>query len=93
MPNNPRGKSLKAIARDISEGYVTVNPIFLKPFDIESLKLLYQEINKFQVEIRSEKFPFNDIQGIRLRNLKLQRLFASAMVIRNFAKSKRVILV
>lgn len=87
---NPRGKSLKAIAQDIAEGYVTVNPIFLKPFDAETLKELYQEISKCQNEIRAGKFPTHDVQAIRLRNLKLQRLYTSAMVIRNFSRTRRV---
>lgn len=90
---NARGKSLKAIARDISEGYVAINPIFLKPFTDEALKELYVEVAKFQIEIRSGQFPSGDIMAIRMRNLKLQRLFSAQMVIRNFAKAKRIILV
>ncbi len=85
-----RGKSLKAIATDISEGYTTVNPLFLKPFDPESLKKLYQEVMKTQAEIRGEKFPYNDVQAIRWRNMKLQRLHTAAMIIKNFAREKRV---
>ncbi len=92
MPN-VRGKSLKAIAHDISEGYVTVNPIFLKPFDPETLKNLYHEIMKVQAEMRGEKFPFNDIQAIRWRNMRLQRLHTASMIIKNFARDKRIILV
>lgn len=90
---NTRGKSFKALAVDIAEGYLAVNPILLKPLDGESLKELYQEVNKHQVEIRSGKFPTGDVQGIRMRNLKLQRLFSAAMVIRNFAKAKKIILI
>jgi len=85
-----RGKSLKAIATDISEGYTTVNPLFLKPFDPESLKKLYQEVMKTQAEIRGEKFPYNDVQAIRWRNMKLQRLHTAAMIIKNFAREKRI---
>ncbi|MDA8156785.1 MAG: hypothetical protein M0Z52_10110 [Actinomycetota bacterium] len=90
---NARGKSLKAIAQDISEGYVSINPLFLKPFSDEALKELYTEVGKFQVEIRSDKFPNGDTLAIRMRNLRLQRLFSAQMVIRNFARSKRMILV
>ena len=92
MPN-VRGKSLKAIARDISEGYVTVNPIFLKPFDPETLKGLHHEVMKTQTEIRAEKFPFNDVEEIRWRNLRLQRLHSASMVIRNFARERKLTLV
>lgn len=90
---NVRGKSLKIIAQDISEGYTTVNPLFLKPFDPESLKELYQLILKTQAEVRGEKFPFGDVQAIRGRNLKLQRLHSAAMIIRTFARDKRILLV
>lgn len=83
-----RGKSLNAVANDISEGYVTVNPIFLKPLDAESLEGLYKQIVKVQTEIRGEKFPHGNIALIRARNIRLQRLHSSLMIIRNFAKER-----
>jgi len=92
MPN-VRGKSLKALIRDVAEGYAAVNPLFLKSFDNETLKEFYIEISKIQVEIRSEKFPNNDVQAIRLRNMKLQRLFGATVVIKNFARDRRILLI
>lgn len=83
-----RGKSLNAVAKDIAEGYVTVNPIFLKPLDAESLEGLYKQIVKVQTEIRGEKFPHGNINLIRARNIRLQRLHSSLMIIRNFAKER-----
>lgn len=88
-----RGKSLKAVAYDIAEGYVTVNPLFLKPIDSESLKGLYHELRKVQIEIRSEKFPHGDTQAIRWRNTRLQRLNSASMIIKNFARERRIILI
>lgn len=88
--SNFRGKSLKAIAQDISEGYVTVNPLFLKPLDNDNLKKLYQEIMKAQAEIRAEKFPYNDVQAIRWRNMRLQRLHSALMILKNFARDRRL---
>lgn len=88
-----RGKSLKAISYDISEGYLTVNPIFLKSLDDDSLKALYQEIIKVQAEIRAEKFPHSDTQLIRYRNMRLQRLHQSLMVIKNFARERKIMLI
>jgi hypothetical protein len=87
-----RGKSLKAIADDIAEGYIAVNPLFLKPFDEETLKALMEGIKKLQNDVRAEKFPHMDTHGIRRRNTKLQRLHSASMVIRNFARERRVIL-
>jgi len=88
-----RGKSLKAIAYDIAEGYVVVNPLFLKPLDNESLKGLHKELSMVQVVIRSEKFPTGDIQAIRGRNTRLQRLNAALMILRNFARERKIILI
>jgi len=89
MPN-VRGKSLKATIRDVAEGYVVVNPLFLKSFDHETLRDFYIEISKVQIEIRAERFPTHDVLAIRSRNLRLQRLFAATMVIRNYARERRV---
>jgi len=88
-----RGKSLKAVSYDISDGYLTVNPIFLKSLDNESLKGLYQEIVRVQAEIRAEKFPHSDTQLIRSRNMRLQRLHQSLIVIKNFARERKVMLI
>lgn len=88
-----RGKSLKAICFDVSEGYATVNPIFLKSFDKDLLKDFYQELSKAQNDIRGESFPTKDTAAIRTRNLKLQRLYSATMIIRAFAKSRRIPLI
>lgn len=88
-----RGKSLKAITYDIAEGYVVVNPIFLKPLDDDSLKGLYHELMKTQAEIRGDKFPHGDTQAIRWRNTRLQRLYSASMIIKNFARERRIILI
>jgi len=90
---NVRGKSLKALTLDVADGYITVNPIFLKLFEPEQLKEIFREIAKAQNDIRGEKFPTNDLFAIRTRNLKLQRLHAASMIIRNFAKERRILLV
>ncbi len=88
-----RGKSLRAIIWDIAEGYVTVNPLFLKPIDLDTIRDLYKEIQKIQTEIRGEKFPHNDVQAIRIRNMRLQRLNSAQMIIKNFLRERRYMIV
>jgi hypothetical protein len=90
---NVRGKSTKAITVDVAEGYVAVNPLFLKSFDPDSLKDFYHQLDKTQKELRAERFPTSDVQAIRMRNLKLQRLYSAQMVIRNFARERRISLI
>ncbi len=87
-----RGKSFASISKDIAEGFVTVNPIFLKGFDAEGLKELHQQIQKVHAAIRGEKFPYNDVGAIRMRNMKLQRLHTALMVVKNFARERKIIL-
>ncbi len=95
MPTNSsiRGKSLRAVTNDIADGFLTVNPLFLKPLDSDSIGGLYHEIQQTQVSIRNEKFPVNDTRLIRLRNLKLQRLQQAIMIMKNFARERRLALV
>ncbi len=88
-----RGKSLKATAFDIADGYVVVNPIFLKAVEQDSLKGLYQEIAKAQIDIRGEKFPHGDTQAIRFRNIRLQRLNSALMILKNYARERKILLV
>jgi hypothetical protein len=82
-------RNFKAIVSDISEGFIAVNHIYLKPFDENALKFLYKAIERKQIEIRSEPFPYDDICLIRKRNIRLQRLYSALIVIKNFAREKR----
>jgi hypothetical protein len=88
-----RGKSLRATAFDIAEGYIIVNPLFLKSIEGESLRGLYQEIAKAQIEIRGRKFPHGDTQAIRFRNTRLQRLNSALMILKNFARERKILIV
>ena len=87
-----KGKSVVAIARDISDGFFFLNPIVLKGFDEEGLKDLYYNIIKVQSGIRGEKFPSNDAEGIRSRNMRLQRLHNALFILKNFARERRIFL-
>jgi hypothetical protein len=85
-------KNFKAIVSDISEGLVAVNPIFLKPFDEKGLKSLYKAIERKRSEIYAEPFPYNDATLIRKRNMRLQRLHGTLIVVKNFARERSYII-
>lgn len=87
-----KGKSIVAIVKDIAEGFFSINPIILKGFDEEGLRELYYNIIKIQSEIRGEKFPTNDAEAIRRRNMRLQRLHNSMFILKNFARERRIYL-
>lgn len=87
-----QGKSLSAISKDIADGYNYLSPTILKKFDQEGFKNLHQILKKIQRDIRSEKFPLHDIQGIRKRNMRLQRLHQALTILEYAAKERKVLL-
>jgi len=94
MPENQlNGRSLSVIAKDVSEGFVSVNPQLLKRLNTENYKDLLQFLRKTQKEIRGQSFPTNDILSIRKRNVRLQRLHQAITVIEYSAREKRIPLI
>lgn len=85
-----RGKSMKAVAVDVAEGFVTVNPLFLKKFDKDMIKTLFEHLNKVMTSTRNEKVEYSDHAALRTRNMKLQRLHNAVIVLRNIAREKRI---
>lgn len=83
-----RSRSLSAIVSDIAEGFITVNPLFLKKFSVKDLKELHETLIRKQRQIRSEPFPFNEPLLIRKRNIKLQRIHQAIVVVKNFMEGK-----
>jgi hypothetical protein len=67
-----------------------VNPLFLKKFDKDMVKELYDHLNKALTSTRNEKTDFTNIVVLRTRNLKLQRLHNAMIVLRNIAREKRI---
>ncbi len=85
-----KGKSMKSVASDVAEGYVSVNPLFLKKFDKDMIKELYEFLNKSLTGLRTEKIDLTNQVAVRTRNMKLQRLHNAMIIVRNSAREKRI---
>lgn len=85
-----RGKSMKQVANDVVEGYISINPIFLKKFDKDMLKELFETLSKAMTEARNLPAPFHDQIAMRNKNMKLQRLHNAIIILRNVAREKRI---
>lgn len=85
-----KGKSMKVVAVDVAEGYITVNPLFLKKFDKDMIKELHEHLNKALTTTRIEKIDYADHLALRTRNMKLQRLHNAMIILRNAAREKRI---
>ena len=84
-----KGRSMKAVATDVAEGYVIVNPLFLKKFDKDMIKNLFENLNKVMTSTRNEKVSYSAHDVLRTRNMKLQRLHNAIIVLRNIARERR----
>jgi hypothetical protein len=84
-----KGKSMRMVAVDVAEGFITVNPLFLKKFDKDMIKALFENLNKTLTSIRNEKVDFGNLAALRVRNMKLQRMHNAMIIIRNIAREKR----
>jgi len=85
-----KGKSMKMLAVDVAEGFITVNPLFLKKFDKDMIKNLFENLNKTLTSIRNDKLDFGNQTALRMRNMKLQRMHNAMIIIRNIAREKRI---
>jgi hypothetical protein len=85
-----RGKSMKAVAVDVADGMLTVNPLFLKKFDKDMVKELHEHLSKTMTAVRNEQVAFHDPVALRRRNLKLQRLNNSLVILKNIAREKKI---
>jgi hypothetical protein len=84
------GKSMKAVASDVAEGYMTINPLVLKKFDKDMIKELFEHLNKAMTAARNIAVPLTDQIAMRNKNMKLQRLHNSIIILRNTAREKRI---
>jgi hypothetical protein len=87
-----RGRSLAVMAKDIVEGYVSLNPLVLKKFDAATFKELHQHLRKLQTVIRSAGVDLTNQEATRTRNQKLQRMHQAMAVLENQAKIQKIIL-
>ena len=84
------GKSMKAVANDVAEGYMTINPLVLKKFDKDMIKELFEYLNRAMSAARNIAVPLTDQVAMRNKNMKLQRLHNSIIILRNTAREKRI---
>lgn len=81
------------MAKDIMEGYVALNPLVLKKFDASSFKELHLHLHKLQTTIHSGGVDLTNVEALRARNQRLQRIYQAMSVLEFHAKQQKIILV
>ena len=85
IPGNPLG-----YARDIAEGNAPFTLLQLKMMTAEELKRVFANINIVLREVRTTAVANRDIDGMRRRAHKLQRLNTALMLLETHAKKLRI---
>jgi len=87
MPGFIGGSAWK-MAKDITEGYLTVNLTNLKKYTVADLRLLAFELGKSERSIRGEAVDLDDMEAIKAKNRRLQRITQTMTVMRGFAQRR-----
>ena len=85
IPGNPLG-----YARDIAEGNAPLTAIQLKRMTEEELRKVFVNVNIVLREVRTTAVTDRDIDGMRRRAHKLQRLNTALMLLETHAKKLRI---
>ena len=72
------------MAADLSEGYVTLNPVTLKKYEKHEIDALAKELEKVVRDTRSQVVPQDDAEASQARNRKLLRLSQANVVLQSW---------
>ena len=87
IPGNPLG-----YCRDISEGNAPFTVLQLKKMTAEDLKKIFVNLSIVLREVRTTAVAEGDIDGMRRRAHKLQRLNNAVFLLESHAKRQRITL-
>jgi len=85
IPGNPLG-----YARDVAEGNAPFTVLQLKNMTPDELRKIFSNINIVLREVRTTPAAVRDIDGMRRRAHKLQRLSNAVLLLETHAKKLRI---
>ena len=72
------------MAADLSEGYVTLNPVSLKKYERHEVDALAKELEKLTRDLRAQIVPQDDAEASQAKNRKLLRLSQATVVLNSW---------
>ncbi|WP_029914561.1 hypothetical protein [Pelobacter seleniigenes] len=82
--------SPKKMAEDIAGGFFSLSPPVLKKYTPADLKVILNNLQLVQREIRQTQVPLEDVQQVKAKNMRLSRMNQAEMVLRSYCKKKRI---
>lgn len=84
------GGSAFAMARGIADGYHLVTERTFKSLSSGDISQLSQEMDNVLRDARGEQPPLEDLEAVKARNRRIQRLNTAVMILKNYKlKTKR----
>ena len=87
-----QSRNLALLAKDVMEGYLTLNPLVLRKYDETTCKELHRQLRRLQTTIRIESVDLGNQASLRIRNHRLQRMSQALGVLEHHAKLHRIAL-
>ena len=76
--------------KEIADGYIAINPVYLKKFSPGTLRVIHRELHKKMISVRAERTDFADIKQVRDRNLKMSRINNAIRMIQAYCKERKI---
>ena len=87
-----QSRNLALLAKDVMEGYLTLNPLVLRKYNESTCKELHRQLRRLQTTIRIESVDLGNQASLRTRNHRLQRMHQAIGVLEHHAKLNRIAL-
>ena len=82
--------SPKKLAYDVAEGYQQFTPATLRQYSPADLKVLLFNLNFALREVRGKPAALDDIEALKEKQTKIQRLNQALITIQAYAAQKRI---
>jgi hypothetical protein len=88
MSNFPGG-SVWAMVRDVAEGFQSVTERTFRRLSRSQMDQVAFEIERQLRDVRGDQPPIDDLEAVKKRNRKIQRLNSARMIMRTFRQKSR----
>jgi len=84
----PIAGSPKKLAYDVALGYQQFTHATLRPYTLEDLRVLLFNLNLVLREIRGSQVPLEDVEAVKVKNMKIGRLNQAVTTVHSYAALK-----
>ena len=80
----------KKFAQAVADGFVRLSPPMLKGHSPGQLKVLLNNLQLVQRDIRQLLISLDDVEAVKQKNYRMSRLNQAELILRNYCKKMRI---